>query len=82
MSKQNTKQTIPGEAAMTFEQAMNALARDERFKATVYAMNSLLQARGLYSREEFEAAFVQWAEKEAKRKSRQRPQSIQASASV
>jgi hypothetical protein len=48
---------------MTFERAMEALSRDERFKATVYAMNSLLVQKGIYSPEEFEFQFCQFAEK-------------------
>jgi hypothetical protein len=32
-----------------FEQAMQRLSRDERFPATVYAMNTLLVQKGVYS---------------------------------
>ena len=34
-------------------------ARDERFKATVYAMNSLLIQRGVYTPLEFESLFAE-----------------------
>jgi hypothetical protein len=49
---------------MSFEEALEMLSRDERFKATIYAMNSLLIHKGVYGREEFERMFVEWAEKE------------------
>ena len=46
---------------MSFEQAMDSLSRDERFKATVYAMNTLLIQKGLYSAEEFQQLFIEHA---------------------
>ncbi len=49
---------------MSFQQALEMLSRDERFKATVYAMNSLLIQKGVYAPEEFEQMFKEWAEKE------------------
>ena len=49
---------------MSFQEALNTLSRDERFKATVYAMNSLLIQKGVYSREEFEKLFSEWADKQ------------------
>lgn len=52
---------------MTFDQAMEILSRDERFKATVYAMNSLLVQKGIYSPEEFEFQFCQFAETHTRR---------------
>jgi hypothetical protein len=48
---------------ISFEEAMEVLSRDERFKATVYAMNTLLVEKGIYSPEEFEFHFRQWAQK-------------------
>jgi hypothetical protein len=48
---------------MSFEEAMDVLSRDERFKATVYATNTLLVEKGIYSPEEFEFHFRQWAQK-------------------
>jgi hypothetical protein len=36
----------------------------------VYAMNSLLMMKGVYSGEEFEEHFVEWAEKEVRRAQR------------
>jgi len=49
---------------MSFQEALEVLSREERFRATVYAMNSLLIQKGVYAREEFEQMFKEWAEKE------------------
>jgi len=46
---------------MSFEEAMDVLSRDKRF--TVYATNTLLVEKGIYSPEEFEFHFRQWAQK-------------------
>lgn len=52
---------------MTYEEASEKASRDESFKATVYAMNSLLLLKGAYSPEEFRQLFVEWVEKEGKK---------------
>jgi hypothetical protein len=49
-----------------FEEAMENLSRDDRFRATVYAMNTLLVQKGIYSPEEFELQFRQFAQKHLK----------------
>ncbi len=54
-----------GRTLMSYKQATDYLSRDERFHATVYAMNSLLVQKGIYSPEEFEFQFRQFAQKEA-----------------
>jgi len=54
---------------MSFEEALAAASRDEGFKATVYAMNTLLIHKGVYTQDEFQALFVEWVEKEQRRKS-------------
>ena len=46
-----------------FDEAMDKLSREERFHATVYAMNTLLVQKGIYSPEEFEFQFRQFAQK-------------------
>jgi hypothetical protein len=46
-----------------FDEAMERLSREERFRATVYAMNTLLVQKGIYSPEEFEFQFRQFANK-------------------
>lgn len=66
---------------MSFEEAVGAATRDERFKATVYAMNSLLIHKGIYTQEEFEQLFVEWVRKEERKKQRS-GQSISASQSA
>ena len=48
---------------ISFEEAMNRLSREERFRATVYAMNTLLVQKGIYSAKEFELKFRQFAQK-------------------
>ncbi len=52
---------------MSFEEALNLASRDEAFKATIYAMNTLLIDKGVYTREEFESLFVEWVRKEQHR---------------
>ncbi len=63
---------------MSFDQAIETLSRDERFKATVYAMNTLLIQKNVYSQQEFEELFVQWAQKEL----RKRPDSDRIASSI
>ena len=54
---------------MSYEQAMKLASRDERFKATIYAMNTLLIRKGIYSPEEFQGLFTEWVSKDQKKKS-------------
>jgi hypothetical protein len=67
-----------GGSDMSFEEALALASRDEGFKATVYAMNTLLIHKGIYTQEEFGKLFVEWVEKELRRK---RSSSKQATAS-
>lgn len=53
--------TRPLGSELTFEKALDALSREERFMATVSAMNSLLVKKGVYSSAEFQEIFVEWA---------------------
>jgi hypothetical protein len=53
---------------MSFEEALAVASRDEGFKATVYAMNTLLIRKGVYTQAEFQMFFVEWVEKELRRK--------------
>ncbi len=55
---------------MLYEKAMRLASRDEAFKATVYAMNTLLIHRGIYTQEEFQQLFVEWVKKEESKKGR------------
>ena len=52
---------------VSFEEALELADKDERFRATVYAINTLLVHKGVYTHEEFEAAFVEWVSKHALR---------------
>jgi len=53
----------PDKDLVGFDEAMERLSREERFRATVYAMNTLLVQKGIYSPEEFEFQFRQFANK-------------------
>jgi hypothetical protein len=55
---------------MSYEEAMELVSRDEAFKATVYAMNTLLIHRGIYTQDEFQNLFIEWVKKEESKKSR------------
>lgn len=48
---------------ISFEEAMETLSREDRFRATIYAMNTLLVQKGIYSPGEFEFQFRQFAQK-------------------
>jgi hypothetical protein len=52
-----------GKELISFDEAMEKLSREERFRATVYSMNTLLVQKGIYSPEEFEFQFRQFAQK-------------------
>jgi hypothetical protein len=54
------------EGLISFEEAMEKLSREDRFRATVYAMNTLLVQKGIYSPEEFEFQFRQFGQKNLK----------------
>jgi hypothetical protein len=51
---------------VSYEEALDHLSRDDRFKATVYAMNTLLIHKGIYTQKEFQQLFVEWASKQDK----------------
>ena len=63
---------------MSFDEAIRLASRDERFMATVYAMNTLLIHKGIYTQAEFEELFVEWVKKE-QRKSSSEKESTSAS---
>jgi hypothetical protein len=54
---------------MSYEEAISVASKDERFRATVYAMNTLLIHKGIYSKEEFQRLFVEWLQKELRSES-------------
>jgi hypothetical protein len=49
---------------VSYEEALDVLSRDDRFKATIYAINTLLIHKGIYTQQEFQQLFVEWATKE------------------
>jgi hypothetical protein len=55
--------TVRGKELISYEEAVERLSREERFRATVYSMNTLLVQKGIYSPEEFEFQFRQFAQK-------------------
>lgn len=55
------------EKRAAFDEAVSAAGRDERFMATVYAINTLLLQKGIYTAEEYRALFVEWVEKERRK---------------
>jgi hypothetical protein len=64
---------------MSFDQAIELASRDERFMATVYAMNTLLIHKGVYTQKEFEQLFVEWMGKEQRKKTLSHGASSEAS---
>jgi hypothetical protein len=56
---------------MTYEKAVELASRDEAFMATVYAMNTLLINKGIYTKQEYRQLFVEWVEKEERKKARE-----------
>jgi hypothetical protein len=56
---------------MSFEEILLAAKRDERFMATIYAMNTLLLAKGIYTHEEFQRLVLEWLSKEGRKKARE-----------
>jgi hypothetical protein len=62
-TQQSEHAVSQGKELISFEEAMEKLSREERFCATVYSMNTLLVQKGIYSPEEFEFQFRQFAQK-------------------
>ena len=46
---------------MTFKEALEIMGKDESFRATIYAMNTLLIKKGVYTSAEFEELFCEHA---------------------
>ncbi|MGB7283212.1 MAG: hypothetical protein WBE13_13190 [Candidatus Acidiferrum sp.] len=57
---------------MSYKEAIKQASRDEAFKATVYAMNTLLIQKGAYRENEFQQLFTEWVKKEESKKTRAR----------
>lgn len=67
---------------MSFDEAIELASRDQRFMATVYAMNTLLIQKGIYTKKEFEQLFVEWITKEDQKKRRSGVESTARAASA
>jgi hypothetical protein len=57
-----------GKTLIDYEEAMEKLSEEQALKATVYAMNTLLIQKGVYSAEEFRFQFRQSAQKQLRKK--------------
>src|SRR5260370_29494960 len=64
--------TRPLVSELSFEDALAALSREERFLGTVSAMNSLLAKNGIYSTADFQQIFVECAAAPMQKPSRER----------
>ncbi len=58
---------------LSFDEALEVLSREERFMATVQAMNTLLIQKGVYTTEEFQELFRMWAQNQLDRAKKERP---------
>jgi|HubBroStandDraft_2_1064218.scaffolds.fasta_scaffold211387_1 hypothetical protein len=47
---------------MTYKEACTLLGDDQAFRATVYAMNTLMIQKGVYTSKEYEHYFCQYAD--------------------
>jgi hypothetical protein len=73
--------TLPQEASgvrqelnpLTMPEAAKLLSREERFMATVAAMNTLLIEKRVYTQEEFDAIFIRWAISQQSKPRKHRP---------
>lgn len=65
---------------MSYEQTLDVLSRDDRFRAALYAMNTLLIDKGIYTQEEFQQLVVEWAAKQLRNRSQELSHVTEASA--
>ena len=63
---------LRGVSLMSYDEAMRLASREDAFKATIYAMNTLLIHKGIYTQDEFEHLFAEWVNKEESKKARPR----------
>ena len=59
-----------GKELIGYEDALEQLSEEQRLRATVYAMNTLLIAKGVYTAAEFRFQFRQSAQKQLRKKKR------------
>jgi hypothetical protein len=58
----------PGKTLINYDDALAQLTEEDRLRATVYAMNTVLLAKGIYTAEEFRFQFRQSAQKQLRKK--------------
>jgi hypothetical protein len=66
--EQGDEMVPAGKTLIDYDDARAQLTEEERLRATVYAMNTLLIAKGVYSAEEFRFQFRQSAQKQLRKK--------------
>ncbi|HEY3769078.1 MAG TPA: hypothetical protein VGN44_10430 [Candidatus Angelobacter sp.] len=66
--EQGDEMVPAGKTLIDYDEALAQLTEEERLRATVYAMNTLLIAKGVYSAEEFRFQFRQSAQKQLRKK--------------
>lgn len=69
---QGDERVPEGAELIGYEEALDVLAEDQRFRATVYAMHALMVAKGFYTAEEFRFQFRQHAHKQLVRAKKKR----------
>jgi len=69
-TEQGDEMIPPGKTLIDYEDALAQLTDDQWFRATVYAMNTLLLAKGTYTTQEFRFQFRQSVQKQLCKKKR------------
>ena len=66
--EQGDEMVPAGKTLIDYDDAITQLTEEQRLRATVYAMNTLLIAKGVYTAEEFRFQFRQSAQKQLRKK--------------
>lgn len=61
-----------GTRSLSMPEAARLLSREERFMATVAAMNTLLIEKQIYTQQEFDAIFCDWAAAQVSKSSKKK----------
>jgi len=69
-TEQGDKMVPLGKTLINYDDALARLTEERRFRATVYAINTLFIAKGIYTAEEFRFQFRQSAQKQLRKKKR------------
>jgi hypothetical protein len=73
MAVNNLARKESPEECLTFGDALKVLSREERFMGMVSAMNTMLIKKGIYTKEEIEGYYCQWAQAQLDRPKEERP---------